>query len=157
MLKKPQMSGHFKTSSGPQNCLRPQRVKGSKETKTPSPLHSALLGRGTCVGRSHGTPVRAIVVCQLACALWQDCAQLLFALASVKRVGDLQALSIDNPCIDFGPGDCRVTLKPRKGYVPKLLLTLFKAQVITLSALHPETYMSSAPDSSGSQDNYFFF
>ncbi|KAL0152042.1 hypothetical protein M9458_052646, partial [Cirrhinus mrigala] len=29
---------------------------------------------------------------------------LLLALASVKRVGDLQALSIDDSCIEFGPG-----------------------------------------------------
>ncbi|KAI2649139.1 Leucine--tRNA ligase [Labeo rohita] len=64
---------------------------------------------------------------------------LLLALASVKRVGDLQALSIDDSCIEFGPGDCKLTLKPRKGYVPKVLSTPFKAQVITLSAFRPET------------------
>ncbi len=64
---------------------------------------------------------------------------LLLALASFKRVGDLQALSIEDSCIEFGPGDCRLTLKPRKGYMPKVLSTPFKAQVITLSAFRPKT------------------
>ncbi len=70
---------------------------------------------------------------------------LLLALASVKRVGDLQALSIDDLCIEFGPGDCRLTLKPRKGYVPKVLSTPFKEQVITLSAFCPETPTGTEP------------
>ncbi len=47
-------------------------------------------------------------------------------------------LSIDDSCIEFGPGDCRLTLKPRKGYVPK-------AQVITLSAFSPETPAKAEP------------
>lgn len=55
-------------------------------------------------------------------------------LAFVKRVGDLQALSIDNLCIEFGPGDCRITLKPRKGYVLKVLSTPLKEQIIARSA-----------------------
>ncbi len=62
---------------------------------------------------------------------------LLLALASVKRVGDLQALSISPACLEFGPNDSKVVLKPRHGYVPKVLSTPFRAQVITLSALPP--------------------
>ncbi len=61
---------------------------------------------------------------------------LLLALASVKRV-DLQALSINPACLEFGPSDSKVVLKPRQGYVPKVLYTLFRAQVITLSVLPP--------------------
>lgn len=60
---------------------------------------------------------------------------LLLALASVKRVGDLQALSMSPNCLEFGPNDSRVVLKPRHGYVPKVLSTPFRAQVVTLSAL----------------------
>ena len=52
---------------------------------------------------------------------------LLLALASVKRVGDLQALSVSASCLEFGPGDSKVILKPRHGYVPKVLSTPFKA------------------------------
>ncbi len=62
---------------------------------------------------------------------------LLLALASFKRVGDLQALSTSPACLEFGPNDSKFVLKPRHGYVPKVLSTPFRAQVITLSALPP--------------------
>ena len=61
----------------------------------------------------------------------------LLALASVKRVGDLHALSVSAACLEFGPNDSLVILKPRHGYVPKVLGTPFRAQVISLSALPP--------------------
>ncbi len=64
---------------------------------------------------------------------------LLLALASVKRVGDLHALSVNPACLEFGPNDSKVVLKPRLGYVPKVLSTPFRAQVIVLSALSLST------------------
>jgi len=62
---------------------------------------------------------------------------LLLALASVKEVGHLQALSINPACLEFGPNDSKVVLKQRLGYVPKVLSTPFRAQVIALSRFHP--------------------
>ncbi len=62
---------------------------------------------------------------------------LLLALASVKRVGDLQALSVNPACLEFGPNDSKVILKPRLGYVPKVLSTPFRAQVKALFAFSP--------------------
>nr|XP_055023529.1 uncharacterized protein LOC129413761 [Misgurnus anguillicaudatus] len=59
---------------------------------------------------------------------------LLLALASAKRIGDLHALSVNAECLQFGPGDCNVTLKPKAGYVPKSLSTPFRAQVISIPA-----------------------
>ena len=59
----------------------------------------------------------------------------LIALSSVKRVGDLHALSVNAACLEFGPNDSKVILRPRHGYVPKILGTPFRAQVISLSAL----------------------
>ncbi len=56
-----------------------------------------------------------------------------------KRVGDLQALSIKPVCLEFGPNDSKVVLKPRLGYVTKVLSTPFRDQVITLSAFFPPT------------------
>ncbi len=56
-------------------------------------------------------------------------------LASVMRVGDFQALSVTASCLEFGPNDCTVVLKPRHGYVPKVLFNPFRAQVITLLVL----------------------
>ncbi len=64
---------------------------------------------------------------------------LMLALASVKRVGDLQALSINPACLESGPNDSKVVLKPRLGYVPKVRSTPFRAQVIALSAHSPST------------------
>jgi len=54
---------------------------------------------------------------------------LLLALVSIKRVGDLQALSVRPACLEFGPDDSKVILKPRHGYVPK-------AYNVTTCALH---------------------
>ncbi len=63
---------------------------------------------------------------------------LLTALASVKRVGDLQAFSVDDSCLQFGPADSSATLSPRPGYVPKVPTTPFRDQVVNLQALPPE-------------------
>ncbi|KAI2660982.1 Tyrosine recombinase slr0733 [Labeo rohita] len=60
---------------------------------------------------------------------------LLTALASIRRVGDLQAFSVDEACLEFGPGDSHVILRPRPGYVPKVPTTPFRDQVVNLQAL----------------------
>ncbi|KAL0195086.1 hypothetical protein M9458_008658, partial [Cirrhinus mrigala] len=53
---------------------------------------------------------------------------LLTALTSIKRVGDLQALSVNSSCLEFGPADSHVVLRPRPGYVPKVPTTPFRDQ-----------------------------
>ncbi len=63
---------------------------------------------------------------------------LLTALATVKRVGDLQAFSVDDSCLEFGPGDSHVVLRPRPGYVPKVPTMPFRDQVVNLQALPRE-------------------
>ncbi len=60
------------------------------------------------------------------------------ALASIKRVGDLQAFSVDDSCLEFGPADSSATLRPRPSYVPKVPTTPFRDQVVNLRALPPE-------------------
>ncbi|KAI2668801.1 hypothetical protein H4Q32_005606 [Labeo rohita] len=45
---------------------------------------------------------------------------LLIALSSLKRVGDLQALSVAPSFLDFAPGLAKTFLYPRSGYVPKV-------------------------------------
>ncbi len=60
---------------------------------------------------------------------------LLTALASVKRIGDLQAFSVNDSCLEFGPGNSHVVLRPRPGYVPKVPTTPFRDQVVNLQAL----------------------
>ncbi len=61
----------------------------------------------------------------------------LTALASIKRVGNLQAFSVDDSCLEFGPGDSSATLRPRPGYVPKVPTTPFRDQVANLQAAAP--------------------
>ncbi len=63
---------------------------------------------------------------------------LLAALALTKRVGDLQAFSVDESCLEFGPGDGHVVLRSRPGYVPKVPTTPFRDQIVSLQALPPE-------------------
>ncbi|CAM4651435.1 unnamed protein product [Leuciscus chuanchicus] len=60
---------------------------------------------------------------------------LLLALASIKRVGDLHAFSVDESCLEFGPADSQVILRPWPGYVPKGPTTPFRDQVVNLQAL----------------------
>ncbi len=68
---------------------------------------------------------------------------LLLALTSLKRVGDLQALSVSEMCMDSAPGLVKVTLRPRPGYIPKVLSTSFCSQVVTLHSFHPPPFASS--------------
>ncbi|XDV17130.1 hypothetical protein PO909_016543 [Leuciscus waleckii] len=63
---------------------------------------------------------------------------LLVALASIKRVGDLQAFSVDEACLEFGPANSYMILRPRPGYVPKVPNTPFRDQVVNLQALPSE-------------------
>ncbi len=67
----------------------------------------------------------------------------LLALTSLKRVGDLQAFSVSETCMDFAPGLVKVTLRPRPGYIPKVLSTSFRSQVVTLHSFHPPPFASS--------------
>ncbi len=64
---------------------------------------------------------------------------LLLALASFKRVGDLQALSVSESCTEFAPGLVKAILRPRLGYVPKVLNTSFYSQVVVLQAFSPSS------------------
>ncbi len=42
---------------------------------------------------------------------------ILLALTLLKRVGDLQAFSVIETCMDIAPGLVKVTLRPRPGYM----------------------------------------
>ncbi len=56
---------------------------------------------------------------------------LLVALASIKRVGEMQAFSVNEWCLEFRPSDHHVVLRPRHGYVPKVPTTPFRDQVVS--------------------------
>ncbi len=63
---------------------------------------------------------------------------LLTALTSIKRVGDLQAFSVSEECLVFGPVYSYLVLRPRPGYMPKVPTTPFRDQVVNLQALLSE-------------------
>lgn len=65
---------------------------------------------------------------------------LLLSLLSVKRFQcmiNIHALSVNDLCMDFGLDDCKVILRPREGYIPKVLSTPFRSQVIMISVFAP--------------------
>ncbi len=63
---------------------------------------------------------------------------ILTVLTFIKRVGDLQAFSLSEECLVFGPAYSHVVLRPRPGYVPKVPTTPFCNQVVNLQALPSE-------------------
>ncbi len=60
---------------------------------------------------------------------------LLTALASIKRVWDLQAFLIDDSRLEFGPADSSAKIRPWPGYMPKVPTTPIRDQVVNLKAL----------------------
>jgi len=67
---------------------------------------------------------------------------LLLALTSLKQIGNLQALSITESCLDFAPGLVKITLRPRPGYVPKVLSTTFRFPSCLLHWKHQDSTYS---------------
>ncbi len=68
---------------------------------------------------------------------------LLTAFTSIKRVGDLQAFSVSEECLVFGPVYSHVVLRPRPGYVPKVPTTPCRDQEVNQQALPSEEGRSS--------------
>ncbi len=110
-------------------------LKGARRLNPPRPLTVPTWDLPTVLRALKGPPFEPLQSTDLRSLSLKTA--LLLALASVKQVGDLQALSTSPACLEFGPNDSKVVLKPRHGYVPKVLSTPFRAQVITLSALPP--------------------
>ncbi|KAL0183542.1 hypothetical protein M9458_019238, partial [Cirrhinus mrigala] len=115
------------------NNLVVRFLKGSRRLNPPHPHTIPTWDLSMVLRALKGPPFEPLPSSDLRPLTFK--AALLLALASVKRMGDLQALSVSPSCLEFGPGDSKVILKPRHGYVPKVPSTPFRAQVITLSAL----------------------
>ncbi|XDV39759.1 hypothetical protein PO909_008949 [Leuciscus waleckii] len=65
----------------------------------------------------------------------------LLAISSLKRVGDLQALSVSPTCLEFAPGMVKEFLYPKQGYVPKVPTII--PRPIVLQAFCPPPFTSS--------------
>lgn len=66
---------------------------------------------------------------------------LLLAISSLKRIGDIQALSVAPSCLEFAPGMVKAFLCPRPGYVPKVPTNLVGP--IALQAFCPPPFLTS--------------
>ncbi|CAM4733226.1 unnamed protein product [Leuciscus chuanchicus] len=68
-------------------------------------------------------------------------ALFLFAISSLKRIGDLQALSVAPSCLEFAPGMVKAFLHPRPGYIPKVPTNV--ARPIVLQAFCPPPFQNA--------------
>ncbi|KAI2646533.1 hypothetical protein H4Q32_025500 [Labeo rohita] len=86
-----------------------------------APLGGTSVGKDPLVVRFLRGALRLRPPVQPRVPTW-DLAVVLEALSlsSLKRVGDLQALSVAPSHLDFAPGMAKVFLYPRPGYVPKV-------------------------------------
>ena len=99
------------------NSLIVRFLRGSRQLKPPRPLTVPTWDLHTVLGALKGPPFEPLRSADLRPLTLKTA--LLLALASVKRVGDLQALSVSLACLEFGPNDSKVILKPRHGYALK--------------------------------------
>ncbi len=68
-------------------------------------------------------------------------ALFLLAISSLKRIGDLQALSVTPSCLEFAPGMVKAFLHPRPGYIPKVTANV--ARSIMLQAFCPPPFQDA--------------
>ncbi len=68
-------------------------------------------------------------------------ALFLLAISSLKRIGDLQALSVASSCPEFAPGMVKAFLHSRPGYVPKVPANV--ARSIMLQAFCPPPFQNA--------------
>jgi len=115
------------------NDLVVRFLRGARRLNPPRPPSVPSWDLSTVLEAMKGAPFEPIQLSDMKHLSLKTV--FLMALASVKRIGDLQALSVSASCMEFGPNDSKVILKPKHGYVPKSLNTPFRAQVISLSAL----------------------
>lgn len=62
----------------------------------------------------------------------------LTVLTSVKKVRDHPAISVNEMCLEFGPADSHIVLRPWPSYVLKVPTTLFRDQMVTRQAFPPD-------------------
>jgi len=65
----------------------------------------------------------------------------LLAISSLKRIGDIQALSVSPSCLEFAPGMAKAFLLPKPGYVPKVPTNVVRP--VLLQAFCPPPFRTS--------------
>lgn len=112
------------------------------------PMGGVSIGRHTLVSRFMQGSRRLRPFRPWDLAIIQEClagypfeplvsVSVLVALSSLKKIEDLQNLSVSPSCMDFPPGLDKVLLRPRPGYIPKFGLTPFGFQQVVFEAFPP--------------------
>ena len=65
----------------------------------------------------------------------------LMAITSLKRIGDLRALSVSPSCLDFAPGLVKAILHPHPNYLPKVPFS--NMHPVVLEAFCPPPFTAS--------------
>lgn len=86
-------------------------LRGSRRLNPPRPNTVPPWDLSVVLKALNGPPVKPLTTVDLRPLSLKSA--LLLALASVKRIGDLQALSVDTYCLEFGPNDTKVVLSLR--------------------------------------------
>ncbi len=68
-------------------------------------------------------------------------ALFLLAISSLKRIGDLQALSVAPMYLEFAPSMVKAFIHPRPGYIPKVPANVVR--LIMLQAFCPPTFQNA--------------
>ncbi len=136
LRRAPEASAAFRESVSLQIGLCVYAWRPTAETSTSH--WSYFLGLISSSWGSNGSPVWALRVSSRT----DSDSQGYSFVGTLKRVGDLQALSVSEMCMDFAPGLVKVTLRPRPGYVPKVWSASFRSKVVTLHSFHPPPFAS---------------
>ncbi|XDV39230.1 hypothetical protein PO909_008494 [Leuciscus waleckii] len=98
-------------------------LRGAKRLNPPRPPSVPILDLSTVLEAMKGAPFKPIQSVDIKHLSFKTV--FLLALASVKRIGDLQALSVSATCMEFGPNDSKVILKPRHGQTEQLFVSFY--------------------------------
>ncbi len=100
------------------------------------PLQHWLHGRVPRWAWQRGTYRVAITPeCRQTFSPWSDPLFLRAGVALEQVSRHAVVWTVDESCLEFGPGDGHVVLSPRPSYVPKVPTTPFRDQVVSLQAL----------------------
>ncbi|MGL5955259.1 MAG: hypothetical protein ACRC0X_01435, partial [Brevinema sp.] len=108
-------------------------LKGCRRLRPPAPHLIPFWDLSVVLQTLQGDPFEPLQSAELRALSWKTA--LLIALTSIKRLGDLQALCVNEAFLEFVQADSYVVLRPRPGYVPKVPTTPFSDQVVAFAFL----------------------
>ena len=112
-----------------------QFLKGARRLRPPRELRAPPWDLRLVLRSLTGAPYEPLGQADLKFLSWKTL--FLLAVCSVKRVGELHALSVDEQCLAWKPEGAGVRLWPNPFFLPKVLSARAINQVIDLDAFTP--------------------